>query len=46
VPFLRKTRKSWPLDLVIAELAGGVVGLMGEYGRSLKRIELRRRVNS
>jgi GT2 family glycosyltransferase len=41
-PFLRKTRKSWPLDLVIAELAGGVIGLMGEYQRSLRRVDLRR----
>jgi GT2 family glycosyltransferase len=45
-PFPRKTRKSWPLDLVIAELAGGVKGLMGEYRRSLRRIELRRSLNS
>jgi hypothetical protein len=22
-----------------AELAGGIVGLLGEYGRSLKRVE-------
>jgi glycosyltransferase involved in cell wall biosynthesis len=46
VPFLRKSRKSWPLDMVIAELAGGVIGLMGEYRRSLRRIETRRRLYS
>jgi glycosyltransferase involved in cell wall biosynthesis len=46
VPFLRKSRKSWPLDLVIAEIAGGIVGLMGEYSRSMKRIEMRRRLYS
>ena len=46
VPFLRRSRKSWPVDLVIAELIGGLVGLMGEYHRSLKRIETRRRLYS
>ena len=46
VPFLRRSRKSWPLDLVIAEFAGGVVGLMGEYRRSMNRIEQRRRLHS
>ena len=46
VPFLRKSRNSWPIDMVIAEVAGGVVGLMGEYGRSLRRIESRRRLYS
>jgi hypothetical protein len=43
VPFLRRNRKPWPWDLVIAEIAGGIVGLLGEYDRSLKRIETRRR---
>jgi glycosyltransferase involved in cell wall biosynthesis len=28
-----------PLDLVLAELAGGIVGLCGEYGRSRRRVE-------
>jgi GT2 family glycosyltransferase len=28
-----------PMDLVLAELAGGVVGLCGEYGRSRRRVE-------
>jgi GT2 family glycosyltransferase len=28
-----------PVDLVLAELAGGVVGLCGEYGRSRRRVE-------
>jgi glycosyltransferase involved in cell wall biosynthesis len=46
VPFLRRSRGSWPLDMVIAEVAGGVVGLMGEYGRSIKRMETRRRLYS
>jgi len=42
-PYLRRTRKPWPWDLVMAEVAGGAVGLFGEYGRSQKRIELLRR---
>jgi glycosyltransferase involved in cell wall biosynthesis len=46
VPFLRRSRKPWPVDLVVAEIAGGVVGLMGEYRRSLKRMEIRRRLYS
>jgi GT2 family glycosyltransferase len=46
VPFARKSRKTWPLDLVLAEIAGGAAGLMGEYRRSLKRIEQRRRLYS
>lgn len=28
-----------PVTMLLAELAGGVVGLCGEYGRSLRRIE-------
>jgi hypothetical protein len=28
-----------PLDLVLAELAGGVRGICGEYGRSRRRVE-------
>jgi GT2 family glycosyltransferase len=28
-----------PIDLVLAELAGGVVGLCGQYGRSRRRVE-------
>ena len=42
-PFLRRNRKPWPWDLVMAEVAGGAVGLFGEYSRSQKRIELLRR---
>jgi glycosyltransferase involved in cell wall biosynthesis len=30
-------------DLVLAELAGGVVGLAGSYGRSLRRMDRRKR---
>ena len=43
VPFLRKTKVKWPMDMVAAEFAGGVVGLCGEYGRSLRRVEAIRR---
>jgi hypothetical protein len=43
VPFLRRKRQRWPWDLVIAEIAGGVVGLLGEYDRSRKRVEALRR---
>lgn len=43
VPFLRKTKVKWPMEMVAAELAGGVVGLCGEYGRSLRRVEAIRR---
>ncbi len=32
-----------PPDIVLAELWGGVVGLLGEYSRSLARIEQIRR---
>ena len=32
-----------PADLVLAELAGGAVGLCGEYRRSLRRVERLRR---
>src|SRR4029453_3711949 len=32
-----------PADLVLAELAGGVVGICGEYGRSRRRLERLRR---
>ena len=42
-PFLRGDRNRWPFDLVIAQLAGGVVGLLGEYDRSLRRVAARRR---
>ena len=42
-PFLRRNRKRWPWDLVIAEIAGGIVGLLGEYDRSRKRVEVLRR---
>ncbi len=44
VPFLRKNRKPWPFDLVIAEIAGGIKGLIGEYDRSLSRVERRRKM--
>jgi GT2 family glycosyltransferase len=42
-PYLRRNRKPWPWDLAVAEIAGGVVGLFGEYDRSRKRVEVRRR---
>lgn len=43
VPFLRRNRKPWPLDLVVAEIAGGAAGLCGAYDRSLARTERLRR---
>lgn len=44
VPTLRRNRVRWPVDLVLAEILGAVVGLCGEYDRSENRIErLRRR---
>jgi len=39
VPFLRSNRARWPFDLVMAEIFGGIVGLCGEYDRSLVRVE-------
>jgi GT2 family glycosyltransferase len=42
-PKLRRNRKPWPLDLTAAEIAGGLVGLFGEYRRSKKRVEALRR---
>jgi GT2 family glycosyltransferase len=42
-PYLRRNRKSWPWDLTAAEIAGGIVGLFGEYDRSRKRVEALRR---
>jgi len=39
VPFLRNNRAHWPFDLVMAEIFGGIVGLCGEYDRSLVRVE-------
>jgi hypothetical protein len=35
-----------PAALVLAELAGGAVGVCGEYGRSRRRIERLRRARS
>jgi GT2 family glycosyltransferase len=43
VPFLRKDRRRWPRDMVLAELAGAAHGLLGEYDRSLARIARLRR---
>jgi len=43
VPFLRKNRKRWQWDLVLAEIGGGIAGLCGAYDRSLARIERLRR---
>jgi GT2 family glycosyltransferase len=40
---IRGDRKRLPTNLVIAELMGGVVGLLGEYDRSLRRVAARRR---
>jgi GT2 family glycosyltransferase len=42
-PYLRRNRKSLPWDLTAAEIAGGIVGLLGEYERSRKRVEALRR---
>jgi GT2 family glycosyltransferase len=43
-PLHRRSAKRWPWDMVLAEIAGGIVGLCGEYDRSLRRVErLRRR---
>jgi GT2 family glycosyltransferase len=42
-PFLRLNRQPWPWDLVAAEIAGGIVGLFGEYERSRNRIASLRR---
>jgi glycosyltransferase involved in cell wall biosynthesis len=42
-PYLRGDRTRWPFDLVVAQLAGGVLGLLGEYDRSLRRVAARRR---
>ena len=38
-----KGRNVLPLDLILAELWGGIVGFLGAYSRSLKRIERIRR---
>ena len=38
-------RPAPPVGLVLAELAGGVVGLCGEYGRSCRRVERLRRAS-
>jgi GT2 family glycosyltransferase len=43
VPFLRRNRARWPWDLVAAEVLGGIVGLCGEYDRSIARVERLRR---
>ena len=43
VPFLRRTRERWPWDMVLAEMCGAVIGLCGEYDRSLTRVERARR---
>ena len=42
-PFLRRNRTHWPWDMVVAEVAGAIVGLCGEYDRSIARIERVRR---
>lgn len=36
-------KRKLPVGLVVAELAGGVRGLLGEYGRSQKRVQHRKR---
>jgi GT2 family glycosyltransferase len=43
VPHLRRNRAHWPCDMVFAEILGGIVGLCGEYDRSLARAERLRR---
>jgi GT2 family glycosyltransferase len=42
-PFLRRNRAHWPWDMVVAEVAGAIVGLCGEYDRSIARVERVRR---
>ncbi|MGA2631495.1 MAG: glycosyltransferase [Terriglobia bacterium] len=42
-PLVRRRVRPWPLDLTLVELLGGVVGLLGEYGRSQRRVERIRR---
>ena len=39
VPFLRRSRVGSPWDLVFAEILGGIVGLCGEYDRSIARVK-------
>jgi len=43
VPFLRRTRHRWPAEMVFAEIFGAVIGICGEYDRSLARVEQIRR---
>ena len=44
LPRLRRTGGPWPADMVCAELMGAVVGLCGQYDRSIARVaRLRRR---
>ena len=43
VPHLRRNRGHWPWDMVIAEICGAVVGICGQYDRSLHQIEQLRR---
>ena len=39
-------RDGLPPDMVLAELLGGVAGLFGEYGRSVRRVERIRKAHS
>ena len=39
-------RDALPPDMVLAELLGGVAGLFGEYGRSVRRVERIRKAHS
>jgi GT2 family glycosyltransferase len=42
-PGLRRNGGRWPVDMVIAELLGAVVGICGQYDRSVARIARLRR---
>jgi hypothetical protein len=42
-PQLRRNRAHWPFDMVAVEILGAIVGICGEYDRSLARIERLRR---
>jgi glycosyltransferase involved in cell wall biosynthesis len=42
-PQLRRNRAHWPFDMVAVEVLGAIVGICGEYDRSLARVERLRR---
>lgn len=43
VPFLRRSRGRWPCSMVVAEILGAIVGICGEYDRSVARVDRIRR---